>query len=321
VGIGAFVWNNSKQIEILWDIFGMVLDSRVWKPMIRGTGASMTAFSVQREPAVGLGRNVSEYSSDAGGDEPLDEPATDAGSTVDLVSANDELSEASASAAIRWARDRFGERLVMTSSFGAQSAAMLHLANSIVPGIPVILIDTGYLFPETYAFALDLKLRLKLNLKVFAPRITPAFLEQAHGKLWEQGEEGLDKYHRLMKIEPLQRALTQLEARGWLAGLRAGQTDHRATLPRVSEQYGITKIHPVLHWSGKDVHEYLVAHDLPYHPMVKQGYLSIGDTHSTRPVTGEGDERAGRFDGVKQECGIHLPSSQAEEASWESSGL
>ncbi|MFW5683158.1 MAG: phosphoadenylyl-sulfate reductase [Phycisphaeraceae bacterium] len=289
----------------------------------------MTVFSMQREPAIELGRNGSGYSSDAGGgdlsSETDAEPATDAAAeaeaTVDLDAANDELAQASAAQAIRWAHDRFGDRLVMTSSFGAQSAALLHLANSVVPGIPVILIDTGYLFPETYAFALDLKLRLKLNLKVFAPRITPAFLEQAHGKLWERGEEGLDKYHQIMKIEPLQRALTQLGARGWLAGLRAGQTDHRATLPRVTEQYGITKVHPILNWSGKDVHDYLVAHDLPYHPLVKQGYLSIGDTHSTRPVTGEDDERAGRFDGLKQECGIHLPSSKAEEASWESSGL
>lgn len=305
----------------------------------------MTAFSVQRESAVGHPRTPAELSHDDPAGEPVDEPvddpaanaapdaapdaateaateaSTDTEPTVDLDAANGELSEASAAEAIRWARESFGDRLVMTSSFGAQSAAMLHLANAIVPGIPVILIDTGYLFPETYAFALDLKLRLKLNLKVFAPKITPAFLEQAHGKLWEQGQEGLDKYHRLMKIEPLQRALRQLDARGWLAGLRAGQTDHRATLPRVTEQYGIAKVHPILHWSGKDVHDYLVAHDLPYHPLVKRGYLSIGDTHSTRPVTEEGHERAGRFDGVRQECGIHLPSSQAEEASWESSGL
>jgi len=240
---------------------------------------------------------------------------------VDVAAADAELADASPEEVLRWGFDRFGDRLVMTSSFGAQSAAMLHLANSVVPGIPVILIDTGYLFPETYAFALDLKLRLGLNLKVVAPRITPAFLEQAYGKLWEQGEAGLDRYHQLMKVEPLQRALARFGARGWVAGLRAGQTDHRATLPRVSEQYGVVKLHPILPWSGKDVHEYLVKHDLPYHPLVKRGYLSIGDTHSTVPINEGMDERAGRFGGVKQECGIHLPGSAAEEASWESSGL
>lgn len=240
---------------------------------------------------------------------------------IDLDAANAELHDATPEDVLRWGFDRFGERLVMTSSFGAQSAAMLHLANTVVPGIPVILIDTGYLFPETYAFALDLKLRLGLNLKVVAPKITPAFLEQAHGRLWEQGEQGLDRYHQLMKVEPLQRALTQLDAQGWVAGLRAGQTDHRADLPRVTEQHGVVKLHPILPWTGKDVHDYLVRHDLPYHPLVKRGYLSIGDTHSTAPVTEGMDERAGRFGGVKQECGIHLPASEAEEASWESSGL
>ena len=326
VGMGTRAWGlkdwiNSKQMRLLGDISGMVLDSMLLMTMIRETRPSMTAFSIQSEPASGLSRTGTGGSASDDVIDPAPERVSGGEPAVDLDGANAELSQVSAADAIRWAHERFGDRLVMTSSFGAQSAALLHLATSIVPGIPVILIDTGYLFPETYAFALDLKLRLKLNLKVFAPRITPAFLEQAHGKLWEQGEEGLDKYHQLMKIEPLQCALQQLDAQGWLAGLRAGQTEHRATLPRVTEQYGVTKVHPILHWSGKDVHEYLLAHELPYHPLVKQGYLSIGDTHSTRPVAEEGDERAGRFNGVKQECGIHLPASKAEEASWESSGL
>lgn len=232
-----------------------------------------------------------------------------------------DLETASARDLLRWAADRFGDGLVMTSSFGAQSAAMLHLAQAVVPGIPVVLIDTGYLFPETYRFALDLRDRLELNLKVVAPKLTPAFLEQAHGRLWEHGEEGLVRYHQIMKVEPLQRALRELDATAWVAGVRADQTDHRANLPRVTEQHGLTKLHPMLHWSGKDVHDYMAAHNLPYHPLVEQGYLSIGDTHSTRPVTEGMNERAGRFAGLKQECGIHLPASPQENASWESSGL
>ena len=173
-----------------------------------------------------------------------------------------DLETASARDLLRWAADRFGDGLVMTSSFGAQSAAMLHLAQAVVPGIPVVLIDTGYLFPETYRFALDLRDRLELNLKVVAPKLTPAFLEQAHGRLWEHGEEGLVRYHQIMKVEPLQRALREFDATAWVAGVRADQTDHRANLPRVTEQHGLTKLHPILHWSGKDVHDYMAAHDL-----------------------------------------------------------
>jgi phosphoadenosine phosphosulfate reductase len=119
----------------------------------------------------------------------------------------------------------------------------------------------------------------------------------------------------------MQRALDELGITAWLAGLRAGQTEHRATLRPVERQGSRYKIHPILRWTSKQVHEYLVEHELPYHPLVDEGYTSIGDWHSTRAV-GEGeDERAGRFGGLRQECGIHLPTSHEEDQSREASGL
>jgi len=240
----------------------------------------------------------------------------------DLDAANAELADAPAEQVIRWAHDRFGDGLVMTSSFGAQSAVMLHLVTSAVPGIPVIFVDTGYLFPETYRFAHELTQRLDLNLRVFAPTMTPAHLEAIHGRLWEQGASELDLYSRMTKVEPMRRALRELKVEAWLAGLRAEQTDHRAGLRRVDEQDGVVKVHPILHWTRRDVGQYMADHDLPYHPLVEQGYLSIGDVHTTRPVTeGESSDRAGRFRGLRQECGIHLPGSVEEDASRESSGL
>ena len=240
---------------------------------------------------------------------------------LDLEKANAELEQADAARIVEWAHQHFGDRLVMTSSFGAQSALMLHLVTRVVPGIPVILIDTGYLFPETYRFALEMTERLKLNLKVYTPEITTGWLEAVHGPLWEQGEPGLKKYHQVAKIEPMQRALNELDAEAWIAGLRRSQTDHRAGLRVVESQNGRHKIHPVLNWSTRDVHDYLKKHQLPYHPLYERGYASIGDVHSTQPVTADQHEREGRFSGLRQECGLHLPTSDNENQSRSSSNL
>lgn len=243
-----------------------------------------------------------------------------ASAPLKLDAINDQLREKSAEDVIRWSSATFGDGLAMTSSFGAQSAVMLHLVTRVVPDLPIILIDTGYLFPETYHFVRDLTKSLSLNLKVFSPRVTPARYEALHGKTWEY-PEGLSHYHDVFKVEPLQRALEDLGVTAWLAGLRRDQTDHRATLRTIEKQDSLYKIHPILNWSRKDVGDYLATHDLPYHPLVEKGYASIGDTHSTRPVTAGQDEREGRFGGFAQECGIHIPKTQAENESLGSSGL
>lgn len=239
---------------------------------------------------------------------------------MQLDTINPELHGKPAEDVIRWASETFGDGLAMTSSFGAQSAVMLHLVTRVVPDLPIILIDTGYLFPETYQFVQDLTKRLSLNLKVFSARVTPARYEALHGRTWEYAE-GLSHYHDIFKVEPLQRALEELNVTAWLAGLRAEQTDHRKTLRTVEKQDNLYKVHPILNWSRKDVGDYLAKHNLPYHPLVEKGYASIGDTHSSRPITAGEDERDGRFGGFAQECGIHLPQSQAENESLGSSGL
>ncbi|MEO0476551.1 MAG: phosphoadenylyl-sulfate reductase [Planctomycetota bacterium] len=240
--------------------------------------------------------------------------------TLQLDSINTQLDGTPAEDVIRWAGETFGDGLAMTSSFGAQSAVMLHLVTRVLPDLPIILIDTGYLFPETYHFVRDLTKQLSLNLKVFTPRVTPARYEALHGKTWEYAE-GLSHYHDVFKVEPLQRALEELNITAWLAGLRSDQTDHRATLRTVEQQDGLYKIHPILRWSRMDVGKYLSDHNLPYHPLVEQGYASIGDTHSSRPISEGEDERAGRFGGFAEECGIHLPQTEAENESLGSSGL
>lgn len=243
------------------------------------------------------------------------------GGELDLDVANAGLEGKSAEAIVRWAGERFGRGLVLSSSFGAQSAVMLHLVTRVLPEIPVVWVDTGYLFPETYRFAAELTERLGLNLKVYSPAMTPARFEAVHGKTWEEGVEGLDAYHEVFKVEPMRRALRELGATAWFAGLRAKQSDTRASLRALGAQDGVVKVHPILSWTTKQVHDYLTDHDLPYHPLVEQGYASIGDVHSTRPITAGEDERAGRFGGLKQECGIHLPTTREEAESRDASGL
>ncbi len=240
---------------------------------------------------------------------------------IDLDAANRQLADADAQRIIRWARETFGEGLAMTSSFGAQAAVMLHLVTRIVPDIPVIFIDTGYLFAETYHFAEQLRRRLNLNLHIYQPEMSPARMEAVYGRLWEKGLEGLNRYDQIRKVEPMQRALRELNVTAWLAGVRGDQTEHRAALRIVEKSTEVYKVHPILSWHRQDVDRYIKDHDLPLHPLVAKGYTSIGDRHSTRPVkTGE-DERAGRFRGLKTECGLHLPQTVEEAQSRDGSGL
>lgn len=217
----------------------------------------------------------------------------------------------------------FGSRLAMTTSFGAQSAVMLHLVTSVVPDVPVIWIDTGYLFSETYRFAEELTQRLELNLHVYQSPMSAARMEALHGKLWRAGDaETLGRYDLIRKVEPMQRALQDLNVSAWLAGLRKDQTDFRRSLPRIQLQRSVYKLFPILHWTNKDLHEYLETHGLPYHPLFDQGYVSIGDWHSSEPLSARhARERDTRFRGIKQECGLHLDISEQAAKSLDSSGL
>jgi phosphoadenosine phosphosulfate reductase len=194
---------------------------------------------------------------------------------------------------------------VLASSFGAQAAVMLHLVTRIEPSIPVVLIDTGYLFPETYQFVDQLTERLKLNLRVFRSDASPAWQETRFGRLWEQGADGIDRYNRLNKQEPMQRALEQLNGETWFSGLRRGQAETRARVAPIEFRRGRYKAHPIFDWSDRDVGRYLADNDLPYHPLWDKGYLSIGDWHTTRSLADAGSMDALRFFGLRRECGLH----------------
>jgi phosphoadenosine phosphosulfate reductase len=194
---------------------------------------------------------------------------------------------------------------VLTSSFGAQSTVMLHLVNAVIPGVPVILLDTGYLFPETYSFIDELTARLNLNLKVFRADFSPAWQETRFGKLWNQGLAGIERYNRINKQEPMDRALNELHSGTWFAGLRRAQANTRSRIAPIEFKRGRYKVHPLFDWSDRDVGRYLDKHRLPYHPLWKKGYVSIGDWHTTRSLAEVDSLEELRFFGLKRECGLH----------------
>ncbi|NRF27186.1 phosphoadenylyl-sulfate reductase [Vibrio coralliilyticus] len=222
-----------------------------------------------------------------------------------LTEINKHLSSLSAQKRIAWAFDYILGNQALTSSFGIQSAVCLHMYTSIQPDIPVVLIDTGYLFPETYQFIEKMKKELNLNLKVFRSEMSPAWQESCFGKLWEQGIEGVEKYNRLNKVLPMVQALNDLDLTVWHSGLRREQAESRKKLDFLSIQGKQFKFLPILDWSESDVKDYLEAHNLDYHPLFYKGYVSLGDFHTTVPLTSGMKAEETRFHGLKRECGLH----------------
>ena len=222
-----------------------------------------------------------------------------------LEEANAALERMSAEERVAWALEHLPGNHALSSSFGAQAAVSLHLVTSAAPEVPVILVDTGYLFPETYRFVDELVEQLDLNLKVYQPSMSPAWLEARYGKLWEQGIEGIERYNDLRKSEPMGRALNDLGVGSWFAGLRRQQSKTRSAIRPLEFHRGRWKVHPICDWTDREVFQYLGRHGLPYHPLWHQGFVSIGDWHTTRSLAEAGDVEATRFFGLKRECGLH----------------
>jgi phosphoadenosine phosphosulfate reductase len=234
---------------------------------------------------------------------PLDE---DVSRQLAVAHGNSLLAQRTAAERIEWALENLPGEHVLTSSFGAQAAVSLHLVTRLRPDIPVIFIDTGYHFPETYQFVDALAERLRLTLRVYRNRLSPAWQEARHGQRWNQGLEGLSAYNRDNKVEPMERALQELRVGTWFAGLRRSQSSTRAEVPFITwAGGGRCKVHPIADWTDRDIHAYLRKHRLPYHPLWEKGYISIGDVHSTRAVHEVEHADQTRFFGLTRECGLH----------------
>jgi phosphoadenosine phosphosulfate reductase len=196
----------------------------------------------------------------------------------------------------------------MVSSFGAESAALLHLVASIDPSVPVLFLDTGRHFPETLAYRDQLVARLGLkDFRNLEPDADVLAARDANQLRWSFDPDGCCE---IRKVVPLARALAGFDAT--ITGRKAFQAKTRNALPRfevdTSDAAGRLKINPLADWTKDDLDAYFAKHDLPAHPLIAQGYLSIGCAPCTSVVKPGEDPRAGRWRGWdKTECGIHTP--------------
>jgi len=233
------------------------------------------------------------------------DPVSAAESPQALAALNRWLAGRSAQERIAWAFKSLSGPHALSTSFGVQSSVSLHLLTQAQPDIPVILVDTGYLFPDTYRYADALVQRLGINLKVYRPQIGVAWMEARFGKLWEDGIDGLQRYNHMRKVEPMQRALRELGVRSWFAGLRRAQSATRASIEFLELRDGRWKLHPIADWDELDLQTHARQHDLPEHPLSRQGYVSVGDVHTSQPLQ-DGDVAQTRFFGLTRECGLHF---------------
>jgi len=201
--------------------------------------------------------------------------------------------QASATRIIRWAVEEFGTRLALTASM--TDAVLIDLATQVDPGIEVVFIDTGYHFPETLETVELVRRRYGLNMRI----MTVALQEES---LWEADPENCCS---AVKVGQLDRALADKDA--WMSGLRRAEAATRAGAPIVGRDIrGLVKVNPLATWSDLDVRGYIADHDVPFNPLLDQGYMSIGCMPCTRPVAPGEDPRAGRWSGRdKTECGLH----------------
>ena len=200
--------------------------------------------------------------------------------------------------------------MAIVSSFGAESAVLLHLVSEIDRSIPVLFLETGKHFPETLAYRDELTDLLGLNRVDVYPDLADLQSRDETGLRWSYDPDGCCE---LRKVRPLEKALAPFDAS--LTGRKAFQSSTRANLPRfevdTSDAQGRLKVNPLIDWKAEDIAAYMSVHELPRHPLVERGFPSIGCSPCTRAVAPGEDPRAGRWSGWdKVECGIHKPGEE-----------
>nr|WP_295672602.1 phosphoadenylyl-sulfate reductase [Sphingomonas sp.] len=201
-------------------------------------------------------------------------------------------------------------RIAAVSSFGAESAVLLHIVAQIDQDVPVIFINTQKIFGETLQYRDELSERLGLtDLRVFRPDPRILAAKDATGLRWNYDPDGCCD---LRKVEPLRRALAPFDA--WISGRKGFQAGTRQTMPRFEEDEGRLKLNPLADWDKDRLNAYFAEHKLPRHPLEAEGYPSIGCAPCTSKVQPGEDPRAGRWRGWdKVECGIHVAEKPGEE--------
>lgn len=216
-----------------------------------------------------------------------------------------ELTDREPQEIIAWALQTYAPRLTLACSFGGPSGmALLDMIMRLDSSVPVFYLDTGLLFPETYALVEEASRRYGITPLAVRPSITVAQQAERHGdELWARDP---DRCCELRKVTPQREALSAFDA--WVTGLRRDQSPTRAATPvvRWDAKFGLAKISPLVNWSERQVWQYLSANKVPYNALHAGGYPSIGCTHCTRPIVEGEDSRAGRWSGfAKTECGLH----------------
>jgi phosphoadenosine phosphosulfate reductase len=203
-------------------------------------------------------------------------------------------------------RTEFKGRIALVSSFGAEAAVLLDLVAQIDPATPVVFLDTGKLFGETLRYRDTLISHLKLtDVRSIRPDPVAILERDPDGILWKRNP---DACCNLRKTEPMQRALEEFDS--WITGRKRFQSATRAALEPIEANGKHVKINPLVSWTEADLEAHLAARDLPRHPLVEDGYLSIGCMPCTDRVPPGGSSRDGRWAGLeKTECGIHLVES------------
>jgi phosphoadenosine phosphosulfate reductase len=233
---------------------------------------------------------------------------------LDLTAINPMLEASDPPRIVEWSAAQFGRDLVMSSSFGTESMLLIHMATRVRPDIRIVMVDTGYLFPETHRFMEEMRLRFDLNVWVYRTKLDPiAYLHNA-GEENPAWRKDLDACCATNKNEPFERAMKDLSPRAWLRGIRRNQADTRRNRQIVewSARYACYAVSPLLNWTTREIYAYMKQHDLPFHPLYEKGYASIGcnPLSCTRPVQPGEDPRSGRWAGRdKVECGINLSNS------------
>ncbi len=201
-------------------------------------------------------------------------------------------------------------RIASVSSYGAESAVLLHMVAQVEKDVPVIFTNTQKMFGETLAYRDELSERLGLtDLRVFRPDPHRLAAKDATGMRWSYDPDGCCE---IRKVEPLRRALAPFDA--WISGRKGFQAGTRTAMPRFEEDEGRLKINPLADWNKAQLDGYFEEHDLPRHPLEAQGYLSIGCAPCTSKVKPGEDPRAGRWRGWdKVECGIHVSALPDED--------
>lgn len=221
----------------------------------------------------------------------------------DLELLNQRFEDSSLQDILIWAWETFGASMAATSSFQTQSLPLLHIIARTTPKLPVFFLDTGFHFPETLALRDRLMREWGLTVQSLRAEQGQESFRQQYGQLYRTDP---DRCCYINKVAPLARAKEGLAA--WITGIRRDQTEARRHTPIVSrDKNGQVKICPMATWTEQDVWRYINQHNLPVHPLLSQGYMSIGCAPCTRPVHAGEESRSGRWaDRAKTECGLHV---------------